>query len=110
MQFKTTAGSQDFYERHFLNDVDSHNTGSARLDFSTYRKGTKAKGYYWSLSGALEIRDCQTRIDLSFGGNTGKKKDGLDNSRRKLEKLKLIAEKGLAVIDAMEAAHIEKNK
>lgn len=105
IKFDKKKVRQDFFERHFLNHEDCDHTGTSRLDFSVRRKGTKAKGYHWTLNGNLEIRDCSRRIDLTFDGNTKSDKDILDNSRFKLERLKMIAEKGLAVLDAMEEAH-----
>ena len=108
--FNITKQKHQFYERHFLNTIEQEHSGSAKLDFLVRRKGTKAKGYVYSLWGQLEIRDCSRRIDLAFDGNTKTKKDELENSRLKLEKLKSIAETGLAAIDAMKAAHVSKNK
>lgn len=108
---KKTGKKQDFFERHFLNNENSDHTGSAKLDFTVYRNGTQAKGYRWSLSGGIELRDCESRIDLHFDGNTTKKTEELENSRVKLLRLKSICDTGLKVIDqmtALQTAHDEK--
>lgn len=104
LTFKKTGGKQNFVHRHFLNSPESAHSGSAKLDVTVQRKGTKAKGYRWTIWGSMELRDCSRRIDLTFDGDTKKDRDELQNSRAKLERLKSICETGLAVIDAMEEA------
>jgi len=108
-EVKPTGRKQSFTERHFLNFENSPHSGSAKLDFDVYRKGTKAKGYTWSLSGGLEIRDCQDRIDLHFDGNTKTKIEQLENSRAKLAKLRSIAQAGIEVVDGMIALQLEQD-
>ena len=102
IEFKPKAAEQSFIYRAFLNDEYSIYTGSMKLAFDVRRKGTKAKGYHWTLNGNMEIRDCARRIDLSFNGNTKGDIDDLMNSKEKLQRLKEACETGLAVIAAME--------
>jgi len=105
LDFNPKKARQDFFERHFLNGEEFDHSGSSRLDLTVRRKGTKKKGYHWTLMGNMEIRDCARRVDLTFEGNTKSDIKNLHNSRYKLERLKMIAEKGLAVLDAMQEAH-----
>lgn len=103
IDFNPKKAKQTFVERHFLNRPASRHSGVVKLDFDVRRKGTKAKGYYYTLNGEMELRDCARRIDLHFDGNNKSDIEDLMNSKEKLEKLKSACEMGIAVIEAMEA-------
>lgn len=100
------------YARAFLNRVEEDHTGSIKADLSVaknkFPKSSRRKGFYFSLRGNIEIRDCSTRIDLTLEGSTknAERRETLENTKNKLRKIISVCE---AMLDAIADAERHKD-
>lgn len=104
---KITVHGKEVVGRCFLNTAYSDHSGSMKYDMTISKKrrpkSSKVKGFYYSLWGSVELRDCARRIDLTLDGNT-KNAEGLqklENTERKLRKIIVLCERALEAIEKM---------
>lgn len=103
--------SNEAHARTFLNSPDSDHTGSIKAEISVRKKrhpkSSKKKGFYFSIWGGIEIRDCDKRIDLTLDGGTKnpERLQELQNTKNKLHKIIAVCQQ---ILDNIEIA--EKHK
>ena len=109
---RSNRKKQVFFNRDFLNDIDSEHTGSikAHLEVTRVKEGGETD-YTWSVYGGLEIRDCSRRIDLAFDGDTKKYISQIKNGVKKYDAIIAICEAQKDVlVQVLNIAEKEKNK
>ena len=111
-KLKANRKKQNFFDRAFLNDIDSEHTGSIRghLEVSRYKDKKKGRNV-WELYGGLEVRDCSRRIDLAFDGDTEKYISQIENGIKKYNSIINVCERQKHVLEQiLSLAEKEKKK
>lgn len=108
---KANRKKQKFFDRGFLNDIESEHTGSIRGHLEVSRHKDEDSGLYiWELYGGLEIRDCSRRIDLAFDGDTKKYISQIENGLKKYDSIIAVCKRQRSVLEQVLSLAEKENK